>query len=499
MQHTHLRREGPLTLGLLADLYHLTMAYGFWRKQLDQQPAVFNLTYRRNPTGSRFVVAAGLALVIDYLQQLRFTVDDIQYLGSLQNPNGTPLFEIAFLNYLQRLTFTCDIDAIAEGTIVFPHEPLVRVKGPLLQAQLIESALLNLINFSSLIATRAATITAAAAGDPVYEFGLRRAQGIDGALTASRAAFIGGVAGTSNLLAGKHYRIPVIGTHAHSWIMCFPNELEAFSAYAETMPDSSVMLVDTYDTLTGVVHAITIAQEMRKKGHELRGIRLDSGDLADLSRQARQLLDAAGFPQVQIIASDQLDEQQISRLRQAGAAIDAWGVGTQLVTGGSQAALGGVYKLAAIQQADGSWLPRMKLSEESLKMSVPGILQVRRWVNNQGFPVGDTLYDIQTDTPALPTLCTFNGEDTISLASDQGIDMLLPIFRNGVLVYDPPSLSSIQERVRQQLTTFAPAADQAYPVGMVPALAQRRATLAQTLPAENSQKPLSLSEEVKNN
>ncbi|MCB9080347.1 MAG: nicotinate phosphoribosyltransferase [Lewinellaceae bacterium] len=499
MQHTHLRREGPLTLGLLADLYHLTMAYGFWKKQMDQQPAVFNLTYRRNPTGSRFVVAAGLELVIDYLQQLRFTVDDIQYLGSLQNPGGTPLFEIAFLNYLQRLKFTCDIDAVAEGTIVFPHEPLVRVKGPLLQAQLIESALLNLINFSSLIATKAATIAAAAAGDPVYEFGLRRAQGIDGGLTASRAAFIGGVAGTSNLLAGKHYRIPVVGTHAHSWIMCFPNELDAFRAYAETMPNSSVMLVDTYDTLTGVTHAITVAQEMRRQGRELRGIRLDSGDLTELSRQARQLLDTAGFPQVQIIASDQLDEQQISRLRQAGAAIDAWGVGTQLVTGGGQAALGGVYKLAAIQQADGSWLPRMKLSEVPLKMSVPGILQVRRWTDNQGGPVGDTLYDIQADTPILPTLCTFNGGETIFLTSDQGEDLLLPIFRQGELVYDPPGLSSIQESVRQQWSAFMQVADQPYAIGMAPALAKRRIELAQTLHAENSRKPLSLSGEVKTN
>ena len=277
--------------------------------------------------------------------------DDTAYLAGLKGNDGRPLFEPAFLDYLCRLEPACDIDAVPEGTVVFPQEPLVRVRGPLLQAQLLETALLNIINFQTLVATKAARLVLAARGEPVLEFGLRRAQGIDGALSASRAAYIGGCEATSNVLAGQLFDIPVRGTHAHSWVMCHDDELTAFREYARVMPNNCVFLVDTYDTLQGVRHAVTVGQELRRQGHELIGIRLDSGDLASLSIEARKILDEGGFPRAAIVASNDLDEQIIETLKQQGARISVWGVGTRLVTGYDDPALGGVYKLSAIRDA----------------------------------------------------------------------------------------------------------------------------------------------------
>ncbi|MDA1229657.1 MAG: nicotinate phosphoribosyltransferase, partial [Planctomycetota bacterium] len=346
--------ESP-SLSLLTDLYQLTMAYGYWQQGKAEQQAVFHLFFRSNPFKGGFVIAAGLEPALEFIRPFRFKPDDVAFLATITGNDNQPLFEPAFLEYLGQLELTLDIDAIPEGTVVFPHAPLLRVRGPILQCQLLETALLNIINFQSLIATKAARIVMAAQSDPVLEFGLRRAQGIDGALAASRAAYIGGCAATSNVLAGKRFGIPVKGTHAHSWVMSFDTELESFSAYAEAMPNNCVFLVDTYDTLEGIRNAITVGNRLRDSGHSMVGIRLDSGDLAWLSIEARKLLDAGGFQDAAIVASNDLDERLIASLKQQGATIGVWGVGTKLVTAYDQPALGGVYKLGAMMDAAGEW------------------------------------------------------------------------------------------------------------------------------------------------
>src|SRR5437016_3987198 len=294
------------SLALLTDLYELTMAFGYWKSGTADKEAVFHLIFRQPPFGSGFTIACGLAAAIDYLRDFHFTPEDLDYLASLTGRDKLALFDRRFLEYLGKLRFACDVDALPEGTAVFSQEPLLRVQGPILQAQIVESALLNFLNFQSLIATKAARICLAARGEPVIEFGLRRAQGVDGALTECRAAYVGGCAGTSNVLAGKLYGIPVTGTHAHSWVMSFDSESEAFAAYAEAMPNNCIFLVDTYDSLEGVRRAVEIGKELRRKGHELAGIRLDSGDLAFLSIEARKILDAAGFNNAAIVASNDL-------------------------------------------------------------------------------------------------------------------------------------------------------------------------------------------------
>src|SRR2546422_1193636 len=322
---------------LLTDLYQLTMAYGYWRSGRAEREAVFHLFFRDLPFQCGFTLKAGLAPAIEFLRVFQFTEDDLAFLGAIRGNDDQPLFDRGFLDYLGTLRFSCDVDAIPEGTAVFPQEPLLRIQGPILQCQLLETALLNLINFQSLIATKAARVCLAARGEPVLEFGLRRAQGVDGALAASRAAYIGGCAATSNVLAAKLYGIPVRGTHAHSWVMSFDDEREAFRAYAEAMPNNCVFLVDTYDTLEGVRRAVEVGRLLRGRGHEMVGIRLDSGDLAWLSVEARKLLDAAGFPNAVIVASNDLDEHIIVSLKEQGARINVWGVGTKLVTADSAA------------------------------------------------------------------------------------------------------------------------------------------------------------------
>lgn len=439
-------------LAMLTDLYQLTMAYGYWRSGMADRQAAFHLFFRSNPFAGGYVVAAGLQPVIEALRDLRFADDDIEYLRTLTGNDGTQLLPDDFLRYLGDLKFECDVHAVPEGTVVFPHEPLVRVTGPIIQCQIIETLLLNLINFQSLIATCASRICQSAGDDPVLEFGLRRAQGVNGGMAASRAAYIGGVAATSNLLAGKQFGIPVKGTHAHSWVMSFDDEQEAFERYAEAMPNNCVFLVDTFDTVEGVKKAIKVGHRLREKGHEMVGIRLDSGDLAWLSKQARTMLDDAGFEQASIVASNDLDEHLIKDLKQQGAQISMWGVGTKLATAYEQPALGGVYKLAAIREPGGPWVPKIKLSEQAIKVSNPGVLQVRRLVVD-GILVSDVIYDEAdglSDTGRM--VDPMNPERQLVLPVDvEGEDLLVSIFKRGQLVYEPPTIHASREHARAQL------------------------------------------------
>lgn len=313
------------SLALLADFYQLTMAYAYWKSGKAEQEAVFNLFFRKHPFQSGFTIAAGLEYVIDFCNNFTFNEDDLSYLGNMKNSDGSPVFVSDFLEYLKEMKFSCDIDAVEEGTVVFPHTPMIRVKGPLIQCQLLETALLNIINFQTLIATKAARVVLAAKGDSVLEFGLRRAQGIDGALAASRASYIGGCSATSNVMAGKLFGIPVSGTHAHSWIMSFDTELEAFKAYADAFPEKCIFLVDTYDTVNGIRNAIEVGKILREKGKEMLGIRIDSGDLAYFSNIAREMLDEAGFPEAKVVASNDLDEHIITSLKIQEASISVWG------------------------------------------------------------------------------------------------------------------------------------------------------------------------------
>ena len=357
---------------LATDLYQLTMAQGYFSTGLSERQSIFHMFYRTPPFGGRYVVAAGLQSFADWLEQHSFNPDDIDYLSSLTGRDGSPLFSQDFLDYLSAWRFRGSIEAIPEGTIIFPHEPMVRVRAPLLDGQIIETTLLTLVNFQTLVATKASRVRLAAGNDEVLEFGLRRAHGFDGGLSASRAAFIGGVNATSNVLAGARFGIPVRGTHAHSWVMAFDNEPEAFEAYSALFPHNSVLLVDTYNTLEGVRNAIEAGRKLRQGGSDLMGIRLDSGDLAYLSSQARQLLDEQGFTDTRIVASNDLDERLITSLKSQGAPIDTWGVGTKLATAFDEPALGGVYKLAAIENRNGETVERIKLSEQAAKSSLPG-------------------------------------------------------------------------------------------------------------------------------
>ncbi|RMG67456.1 MAG: nicotinate phosphoribosyltransferase [Bacteroidetes bacterium] len=457
---------------LLTDLYQLTMANGYFQQGLAEHETVFHLFYRRNPFGGGYALASGLPLVMEFLQQFRFQDDDLQYLSRLTGNDGRPLFEAPFLRYLQGLRFTCDLHAIPDGTVVFPHEPLLRIQGPIILCQLLETPLLNLINFHTLIATKAARICQATEGEPVLEFGLRRAQGEDGAMAASRAAYVGGVAATSNVLAGKRYGIPVRGTHAHSWVMTFSSEEDAFRAYAEAMPNNCVFLVDTYDTIEGVKKAIAVGKELAEKGHRMVGIRLDSGDLAALSIEARRLLDAAGMEDAAIVASNDLDEYEITQLKAQGARINVWGVGTRLVTAYDQPALGGVYKLSAIRAPGEAWQYRLKLSEQPIKVSNPGILQVRRFFRD-GMMAGDMIYNLEDGAPGL-RFETFGGASQV-FEGTEAQDLLQPVFDRGRLVYLGRDIHQIRAHAQAQLAQLpAPyrrlQAPDTYPTGLSPQL-----------------------------
>lgn len=432
---------------LFTDFYQLTMLSGYLLAGKHQQRSVFELFFRRTPQQGAFCVCAGLGPALDYLEALRFSAEEIAYLGGLK------MFPAEFLNWLKDFRFEGDVWAVPEGTVVLPHQPLVRIEATLPQAQLVESALLNILNFQTLIATKAArVVTAAGAEGQVLEFGLRRAQGPDGAMSASRAAFIGGCVATSNALAGMQFGIPVRGTQAHSWIMSFASELEAFRAYAEHYPDSALLLVDTYDTLeSGVPNAIIVARELAEKGHRLAGIRLDSGDLAALSIGARRMLDDAGFPDVRIVASNDLDEYLVESLRQQGARIDTWGVGTQLVTSKQDPALGGVYKLVSIQE-NGAWRPCIKISANPAKVTNPAVKQVYR-AEVEGYFVGDViaLKDEPAPTDTIRLHDTLYQAPPYLLRAETFTPLLEHVMTRGRRLAESPDLTSIQARTARQI------------------------------------------------
>ncbi len=445
-----------LNLTLLTDLYEMTMMQGYFKTN-NRDVVVFDAFYRSNPCGNGYAICAGLEQVIDYIKNLHFSEEDIAYLRSLH------IFEEDFLNYLKDFQFSGDIYAIPEGTVIFPREPLVKVVAPIMEAQLIETAILNIINHQSLIATKAARVCYAAKGDGVMEFGLRRAQGPDSGIYGARAAIIGGCRGTSNVLAGQLFDVPVLGTHAHSWIMSFPDEYTAFSNYAKMYPSACILLVDTYDTLkSGIPNAIRVFTEMRDAGIPLTyyGIRMDSGDLAYLSKKARRMLDDAGFPDAVISASNDLDEYLIQSLKFQGAMITSWGVGTNLITAKDNPAFGGVYKLAAIQKEDGTFLPKIKLSENTEKVTNPGNKIIYR------------IYDNDTGKIRADYIClegeTFNTEEDLVLfdpnepwkktklagGSYTMRELLVPIFKGGKCVYDSPSVMDIQAVCNREKETI---------------------------------------------
>ncbi|MGB3211808.1 MAG: nicotinate phosphoribosyltransferase [Desulforhopalus sp.] len=471
---------------LTTDLYQLTMAQGYFLSGMESRASVFHMFYRHPPFKGRYAVIAGIGPFADWLEALRFTEEDVRFLESVAGKDANPLFTAPFLEFLRKWKFRGTIDAVPEGTVVFPHEPIVRVQAPLLDAQVIETALLTMVNYQSLIATKASRIRFAAGSDEVLEFGLRRSHGLDGGLSASRAAHIGGADATSNVLASARYGIPVRGTHAHSWVMAFASEAEAFTTYADLFPHNSVLLVDTYDTLEGVKKAIDVGLRLRKKGSDLMGIRLDSGDLAYLSIEARRLLDARGFQATKIVASNDLDERLITSLKTQNAPIDIWGVGTKLVTAYDDPALDGVYKLAAIENAEGKLVARMKLSDQPAKSSIPGCLGVAR-LRRDSHCVGDVIFDTLSELPP------GNGEKVITIISPEdpwkrkvipvaGIEtrqLLEPLFSKGVRVGERESLSLMRSRTQSSLAGFDKAIlrfdnPHAYAAGLSQALFERR-------------------------
>lgn len=463
-KQTYMHTYSPL----LTDLYQLTMAYGYWKLNMHQQEATFDLIYRQNPFKGNYALCCGLASVVEFLQNWHFKPDDISYLATLKNVRNDPLFSADFLDYLSQLKFTCHVDAIPEGTVVFPQIPLIRVEGPILQCQLLETPLLTMINFQTLIATKASRVCRAAKGGEVIEFGMRRAQGPDGALSASRAAYIGGCSSTSNTLAGKLFDIPVRGTHAHSWVMAFADEASSFQAYASVMPDNCVLLVDTYNTLEGVSHAVEVGKKLRTENAKLLGIRLDSGDMADLSIQARKMLDDAGLTDTLIMASNKLDEYIITAIKQQGAQIDVWGVGTSLATASDHPALDGVYKLTALKDHEGVWRYKLKLSDSENKISNPGRHQVRRFFYNDQY-VMDVIYDLTldiSDTPEAVLLDKTNARKKLD-DFDAFVDLLEPVFRHGQYVQKALTIHDLRASAVSEVEQFYKKhGDKEYPIAL---------------------------------
>jgi nicotinate phosphoribosyltransferase len=470
---------------LFTDFYQISMAYASWKNRRMELPAVFTLYFRSNPFRGGYCVAAGLETALAHLETFGFQQDDLTYLSALRNEKDRPLFEQGFLDYLGQSKLECDVLAVPEGNVVFPHEPILRVQGPLWQCQYVESALLNTINFQTLIATKAARMAQAAHGEDLIEFGLRRAQGFDGALSASRAAYIGGVNATSNVLAGKRFGIPVRGTHAHSWIMSFDSELEAFRAYARALPDSALLLVDTYETMSGIDNAIQVAKELAQKQHRLAGIRLDSGDFAYLSIQARKKLDDAGFPDAKIIASNELDESLIQSLHWQDSKIDTWGIGTKLVTAEDQPSLSGVFKLTAVKE-DGEWKYKVKVSNQAIKTSNPGIHRLLRLFNEEGQMEGDLIYDEGEDVSSVdrmvdPVLASRTKKIQKNWSSRE---LLEPVLRRGQRLHPALPLKDLRTRAIEALKTLHPGCRRLenpheYPVGLSPRLARIKEELIQ--------------------
>ena len=443
-------------LTLLTDLYELTMMQGYLKNPV-QETVIFDVFYRNNPCGNGFAIAAGLDQMIDYIKNLRFEKDDLDYLKSLG------IFDDEFLAYLADFHFSGDIYAIPEGTVVFPREPLVKVIAPIMEAQLVETAILNIINHQSLIATKAARVVNAARGDGIMEFGLRRAQGPDAGTYGARAAVIGGCIGTSNVLTGKLFDVPVLGTHAHSWIMSFPDEYTAFKTYAELYPNACTLLVDTYDTLkSGVPNAIRVFKEMQEAGKlsGRYGIRLDSGDLAYLSKEARKMLDAAGFEDAVIAASSDLDEYLIDSLKSQGAAITSWGVGTNLITSRDCPAFGGVYKLAAVKTGDGEFVPKIKLSENTEKITNPGNKTVYRIYEKANGKLKADLISLVDDVfDESKDLVIFDPQATWKKTHLKGgtytmKELMVKVFDKGECIYESPSVMEIREFCKKEQETL---------------------------------------------
>ena len=445
-------------LTLLTDFYELTMMQGYFREQQANETVIFDAFYRVNPCGNGYAICAGLEQVIEYIENLHFDKEDIDYLRS------TGMFDEDFLDYLSSFRFSGDIYAIPEGSVVFPREPLIKVVAPIMEAQLVETAILNIINHQSLIATKTARVVYAAQGDGIMEFGLRRAQGPDAGIYGARAAMIAGCIGTSNVLAGQMFDVPVKGTHAHSWIMSFPDELTAFRAYAKLYPSACVLLVDTYDTLkSGVPNAIKVFTEMREAGIPLTfyGIRLDSGDLAYLSKEAKKMLNAAGFSDAVISASNDLDEYLIDSLKMQGAAINSWGVGTNMITSKDCPSFGGVYKLAAVKDKDsGEFIPKIKLSENAEKITNPGNKTIYRiYQKDTGKIIADLICLTEERYDAKNSLLLFDPVETwkkTHLAPNSYTlrEMMVPVFKEGKCIYHSPKVMDIQAYCKDELNTL---------------------------------------------
>jgi nicotinate phosphoribosyltransferase len=442
-------------LTLLTDFYELTMMQGYFKNEA-QEKVVFDVFYRTNPSGNGYAICCGLSQVINYIKSLHFDYEDISYLRSLE------VFDEEFLSYLAGFHFSGDIYAIPEGTVVFPMEPLVKVVAPIMEAQLVETAILNIINHQSLIATKASRVCYAAKGEPVMEFGLRRAQGPDAGILGARAAVIGGCVGTSNVLCAKEFGVPALGTHAHSWIMSFEDELTAFREYAKLYPNNTTLLVDTYDTVrSGVPHAIQVFTELRDAGKmpKMYGIRLDSGDLAYLSKKARKMLDEAGFTDAIICASSDLDEYLIDSLKTQGATINSWGVGTNLITSRDCPSFGGVYKLAAIEK-EGKLVPKIKLSENPAKITNPGNKTVFRIYDKEtGKIKADLIALVGEEILETEELLLFDPVATwkktlLPAGSFWVREILQPVFKSGQCVYVEPDVMEIRSFCQQELSTL---------------------------------------------
>jgi nicotinate phosphoribosyltransferase len=437
------------------DLYELTMVAGYKLLGKGNQLACFDLYYRQNPDDGAFCVLAGLETVINYVNKLGLYPDDIEYLRSLGIFSPSAVEQLA-----SGIKFTGDIWAVPEGSVVFPNEPLIRVVGRISEAQILETTMLALVGHQTLIATKAARMCIATRGEPVVDFGTRRAHGVDAALYGARAAYIGGCVGTSNAKAGKLFGIPVRGTHAHSWVESFDNELESFQGFAEVFPDNCVLLVDTYDTSEGVRQAAKVAKEMRSAGKQLQGIRIDSGDLAYYAKAARYILDQEGLPEVKILASSDLDEWIIESLRDQGAPIDIWCVGTRLMTSYQTPALGVVYKLMAADKGDGILAPKIKISQNPMKVTNPGVKKIIRFHNGNDRMIGDLLAQVDEPLPSGEFVKahhpTYDYMKKMYRPPYTATDLMVPIFLNGRQVYEPPGLDKIRARAESQINSLEP-------------------------------------------
>ena len=439
-------------LTMLTDLYQLTMINGYLKYGLDKRKAAFDVFYRGSG-GFGYAIAAGLEQVVEYIKDLHFSEDDIAYLRSQK------IFGEEFLDALRDFKFTGNIKAVPEGTMIFPYEPILTVEAPLFQAQLVETAILCIVNHQTLLATKAARLCECTK-NPISEFGLRRAQGPDAGIYGARAAYIGGIHSTSDVLAGEMFGIPIKGTHSHSWVMSFESELDAFRKYADLYPDGCLLLVDTIDTLkSGVPNAIKVFKELEAKGHKPIGIRLDSGDLAYLSKEARKMLDEAGFDYVKIFASNDMDESILLALQAQDAKIDIYGIGTKLITSFSNASLGGVYKLCAMENAEGVLEPKIKISNSREKITNPGVKKIYRIFKPNGMAAADLICledeTINTNEP----LTIFHPEQTWKKVTYENYtvrELMVPIFKDGELVYKLPTLQEIGEYEQKCISEFFP-------------------------------------------